>query len=350
MEGGASVGIDTNIYQIKMGKIKKGEKNSITDVAGVKIGHVTLDNGDVKTGVTAILPHGGNIFKEKVVAATYVINGFGKSVGLVQIDELGTIETPIVMTNTLSVGTCTTALVKHILKENEDIGTSTGTVNSVVCECNDGWLSDIRGLHVKEEHVFEALEKASDICEEGAVGAGTGMRCFGLKGGIGTSSRIVELDSKEYTLGVLVLSNFGSLEGLTVNGTNLGEKILDIESSEDKGSIITVIATDIPLNERQLKRLCKRVPAGLARTGSYYGNGSGDIVFAFTTANRVNHYKEKDIVHMKIIHEDRIDSIFKAVVEATEEAVISSMLHGKTTTGINGRTAKSLCEYMGLLE
>lgn len=342
------MGIDLKEHPINIGKMNRGKRNSITDVHGVKIGHVTLDDGKIKTGVTAILPHGGNLFKEKVVAAAHVINGFGKSIGLVQIEELGTIETPIVMTNTLSVGTCATALVRYMLEENEDIGTSTGTVNPVVCECNDGWLNDIRGLHVKEEHVFEAINNASEFCEEGAVGAGTGMRCFGLKGGIGTASRIVELDGKEYTVGILVLSNFGSLERLTVNGMKLGEKILDIENCEDKGSIITVLATDIPVNERQLKRLCKRVAAGLARTGSYYGNGSGDIVFGFTTANKVNHYSEKDIVNIRIIHENKIESIFRAVVEATEEAVLSSMLHGKTKVGMDGRKVKGISEYINL--
>ena len=182
---------------INLGKIQKGKRNLITDVPGVKVGHVTLNHGEVKTGVTAILPHGENIFKEKVMASSSVINGFGKSLGLVQIDELGTIETPIIMTNTLSVGTAATGLVKYMLKHNDDIGKTTGTVNSVVVECNDGFLNDIRGLHVKEEHVFEAIENAKEDFDEGAVGAGTGMSCFQLKGGIGSSSRVVELDGKE---------------------------------------------------------------------------------------------------------------------------------------------------------
>lgn len=181
---------------INLGRIKKGQKNLITDVPGVKVGHVTLNHGEIKTGVTAILPHGGNMFKEKVMASSSVINGFGKSLGLVQIDELGTIETPIIMTNTLSVGTAATGLVKYMLEQNDDIGKTTGTVNSVVVECNDGFLNDIRGLHVKEDHVFEAIENAKEDFEEGSVGAGTGMSCFQLKGGIGSSSRVVELDGK----------------------------------------------------------------------------------------------------------------------------------------------------------
>lgn len=342
------MGIDLNKYSINIGKMKKGARNAITDVKGVKVGHVTLKEGDARTGVTAILPHSGNLFKEKVVAATYVINGFGKSIGTVQIDELGTIETPIVLTNTLSVGTAATALVKYMLKQNEDIGTTTGTVNPVVCECNDGGLNHIRELFVKEEHVLAALEGASEDFEEGAVGAGTGMMCYGLKGGIGTASRIVELDGKEYTVGILVMSNFGSTDRLIVDGDKVGERIKEKWASEDKGSIIIILATDIPVNERQLKRLCKRVPAGLARTGSYYGNGSGDIVYAFTTANKVRHYEEKAIVETKTLHEDKINSLFIAVTECTEEAVLSSLLHAETTTGREGKVAHSLTEYMDI--
>ena len=342
------MGIDTSKYNINIGNMKKGARNAITDVKGVKVGHVTLKEGDARTGVTAILPHEGNIFKEKVVAATYVINGFGKSIGTVQIDELGTIETPIVLTNTLSVGTAATALVKYMLEQNEDIGDTTGTVNPAVCECNDGNLNCIRQLFVKEEHVFEALKNASEDFEEGDVGAGTGMMCYGLKGGIGTASRIVELDGEEYTIGVLVMSNFGATDRLIVDGDKLGQRIKDKWAEEDKGSIIIILATDIPVNERQLKRLCKRVPAGLARTGSYYGNGSGDVVYAFTTANKVKHYEEKAIVETKTLHEDKINSLFIAVTEGVEEAVLSSMLHADTVVGRNGRVAHSLTEYMDL--
>ena len=342
------MGIDTSKYNINIGTMKKGARNAITDVKGVKVGHVTLKEGDARTGVTAILPHEGNIFKEKVVAATHVINGFGKSIGTVQIDELGTIETPIILTNTLSVGTAATALVKYMLEQNEDIGDTTGTVNPVVCECNDGNLNCIRKLFIKEEHVFEALKNASEDFEEGDVGGGTGMMCYGLKGGIGTASRIVELDGEEYTIGVLVMSNFGATDRLIVDGDKLGKRIKDKWAEEDKGSIIIILATDIPVNERQLKRLCKRVPAGLARTGSYYGNGSGDVVYAFTTANKVRHYEEKAIVETKTLHEDKINSLFIAVTEGVEEAVISSLLHAETVTGRNGRVAHSLTEYMDL--
>ena len=336
--------------ELKIGKLSKGKNNLITDVKGVKVGHKTLDNGKIKTGVTAIIPHSDNIFKEKLICSSYVINGFGKSIGLVQIDELGTLETPIILTNTLSVGTCSTALVKHMLKENEDIGVTTGTVNPVVCECNDGYLNDIRGLHVKEEDVFKAIENAEVNFKEGNIGAGTGMSCYQLKGGIGSASRVLKLDDKEYTIGSLVLSNFGLKEDLLVDGIKVGEKIVEKESEElEKGSIIIILATDIPMNERQLKRIAKRVPIGLARTGSHIGNGSGDIVIAFSTANRIKHYEDRDIVSIKIINENIIDKVFRGVTECVEEAVISSLLHSEKTIGTSEHKRESLKKYIDYL-
>ena len=336
--------------KLKIGKLQKGKNNLITDVKGVKVGHKTLDNGNIKTGVTAIIPHSDNIFREKLICSSYVINGFGKSVGLVQINELGTLETPIILTNTLSVGTCSTALVKYMLKENDDIGVTTGTVNPVVCECNDGYLNDIRGLHVKEEDVFDAIENAEINFKEGDIGAGTGMSCYQLKGGIGSASRVLKLDDKEYTIGSLVLSNFGLKEDLLVDGIKVGEKILEKESEElEKGSIIIILATDIPMNERQLKRIAKRVPIGLARTGSHIGNGSGDIVIAFSTANRIKHYEDRDIVSIKIINENIIDKVFRGVIECVEEAVISSLLHSEKTIGTSEHKRESLKKYIDYL-
>lgn len=336
--------------KLKIGKLQKGKNNLITDVKGVKVGHKTLDNGNIKTGVTAIIPHSDNIFREKLICSSYVINGFGKSIGLVQINELGTLETPIILTNTLSVGTCSTALVKYMLKENDDIGVTTGTVNPVVCECNDGYLNDIRGLHVKEEDVFDAIENAEINFKEGDIGAGTGMSCYQLKGGIGSASRVLKLDDKEYTIGSLVLSNFGLKEDLLVDGIKVGEKILEKESEElEKGSIIIILATDIPMNERQLKRIAKRVPIGLARTGSHIGNGSGDIVIAFSTANRIKHYEDRDIVSIKIINENIIDKVFRGVIECVEEAVISSLLHSEKTIGTSEHKRESLKKYIDYL-
>jgi D-aminopeptidase len=336
--------------KLKIGKLQKGKNNLITDVKGVKVGHKTLNNGNIKTGVTAIIPHSDNIFREKLICSSYVINGFGKSVGLVQINELGTLETPIILTNTLSVGTCSTALVKYMLKENDDIGVTTGTVNPVVCECNDGYLNDIRGLHVKEEDVFDAIENAEINFKEGNIGAGTGMSCYQLKGGIGSASRVLKLDDKEYTIGSLVLSNFGLKEDLLVDGIKVGEKILEKEREElEKGSIIIILATDIPMNERQLKRIAKRVPIGLARTGSHIGNGSGDIVIAFSTANRIKHYEDRDIVSIKIINENIIDKVFRGVIECVEEAVISSLLHSEKTIGTSEHKRESLKKYIDYL-
>lgn len=330
-----------NLYE----KYKKGKKNLITDIEGVKVGHVTIKKDNINTGVTVIFPHEGNMFKDKVMAASYVLNGFGKSAGLLQIDELGTIETPIVMTNTLSVGTALNALVKYMLEQNEDIGTRTGTVNCLVTECNDGKLNDIRGLHISEEDVLKALDSASEFFEEGAVGSGTGMCCLGFKGGIGSASRIVEVDEKEYTIGALVMSNFGSSENLIIGGDHLGRRIGG-ETKKDTGSIIIIIGTDIPLSERQLKRIAKRSAISLGKTGSYMGNGSGDIAIAFTTANRIPHYSKKDIIEIKMFHDDSIDKIFEASTEAVEESIISSLYHSDTTVGFMGKEVKGLKEYL----
>ena len=334
---------------IRVGKLPCGPLDKISDVPGVTVGHCTLSDGEVQTGVTALLPHPGDIFHDKVMAASHVINGFGKTTGLVQIEELGTLETPILFTNTLSVGTVETALVKYMLDRNPDICETTGSVNPVVCECNDSGLNDIRGLHVTEENVWAALADCRADFAEGAVGAGRGMRCHGLKGGIGSASRVVELDGKPYTIGALVLSNHAVFDDLVVAGTPI-QTLLDasIPPHEDKGSIITVLATDIPLSERQLRRLCHRALVGLSRTGSFCGNGSGEIVIAFTTANRVPHDSKKAILPMGMVHDDAINPLFRAVAECVEESVLSSLLHAETVTGHHGRTVKSLRELLNL--
>ena len=332
---------------IRVGKLPCGPLDKISDVPGVTVGHCTLADGEVQTGVTALLPHQGDIFHDKVMAASHVINGFGKTTGLVQIDELGTLETPILFTNTLSVGTVETALVKYMLDKNPDICETTGSVNPVVCECNDSGLNDIRGLHVTEENARAALADCRADFAEGAVGAGRGMRCHGLKGGIGSASRVVELDGKQYTIGALVLSNHAVFDDLVVAGTPI-QSLLEahIPPHEDKGSIITVLATDIPLSERQLRRLCHRALVGLSRTGSFCGNGSGEIVIAFTTANRVPHYSEKAILPMGMVHDDAINPLFRAVAECVEESVLSSLLHAETVTGYHGRTVKCLSDLL----
>ena len=234
-----------------------------------------------------------------------------------------------------------------MLEKNPDICETTGSVNPVVCECNDCGLNDIRGLHVTEQHVFAALADCKADFAEGAVGAGRGMRCHGLKGGIGSASRVVELDGKPYTMGALVLSNHALFDDLIVAGTPIHTLLDDsIPPHEDKGSIITVLATDIPLSERQLRRLCRRALVGLSRTGSYCGNGSGEIVIAFTTANRVPHYSEKALLPMTLLHDDAINPLFRAVAECVEESVLSSLLHAETVTGNHGQTFHSLTELL----
>lgn len=317
-----------------------GKNNLITDVGGVKVGHVTLKNGDINTGVTAIIP-AADIFHNKLFAGAHVINGFGKSAGLIQINELGTLETPIMLTNTLSVGAVYDGLVKYMLDNNADIGDTTGTVNPVVMECNDGYLNDIRAMCVEPAHAKEAITNASELFEEGAVGAGTGMRCFGYKGGIGSASRVIRIEEKEYTLGCLVLTNFGRREDLRIYGKRVADAEAD-ERTGEQGSVIAVIATDMPLDGGQLERLSRRVNNGLARLGGQMANGSGEIVLSFSTANIVPHYPMKTVMDMHILHSDYIDLAFRAAGDAAEEAVISSMLHADETTGFRGRFAGSL--------
>lgn len=335
---------------IKVGDLEAGPLNLITDVSGVKVGHATICKGDVQTGVTAILPHDGNIFQEKLIAAAHVINGFGKSMGLIQINELGTIETPIILTNTLSIGTASNALIEYMLNSNPDIGNTTGTVNPVVGECNDGFLNDIRGLHVKKEHVWQAIDKASEKFSQGSVGAGTGMCAYELKGGIGSASRVLSINKRVYTVGMLVLANMGKTRDLIVAGQSIGLEIVKkqatVKDQVPDGSIIVVLATDIPLCERQLGRIARRALVGLSRTGSQIDSGSGEIVIAFSTANRINHYEKSAINNIPRLNEKRLNDVFRAVVQCTEEAVLNSMFMSTTTSGIRGHIAHSVTDYL----
>ncbi|HWQ51520.1 MAG TPA: P1 family peptidase [Terriglobales bacterium] len=345
------MGIDAKKYpQFDMSGLPRGRRNLITDVEGVAVGQVTLTEGTARTGVTAILPHGGNLFRDKVPAACHVINGFGKSAGLVQVEELGTIEAPLVITNTLSVGTCLTGLVRYMLAGNPEIGATTGTVNGVVMECNDGSLNEIRALHVKEEHVAEAIAAAGPEFEEGAVGAGTGMCCYDMKGGVGSASRVVRLDGKDYTVGALLVTNFGSTKDFTSAAGNIGRELakkLAGLNERDKGSVIIVLATDAPVSDRQLKRMCRRAQSGLARTGTITGNGSGDIAVGFSTARTIPHFEDKDILPpAPQLAEDAMELMFRAVIEAVQESVYSSLLHARTTTGYTGRVQRSLADLL----
>lgn len=339
---------------VKVGDLPTGEKNNICDVPGVKVGHYTLNNETHHTGLTAILPHDGNMFRKKVEGGSFAFNGFGKSVGLMQIDELGTIETPIILTNTLNVGGVSDGLVKYMLANNKEICTTCGTVNPVVMECNDGKLNNIREILFGEKEVLNVIASAKDDFTQGSVGAGTGMICNGLKGGIGSSSRRITINANDYTVGVLVNSNFGqsNSKALIFNGRPIGEDIYRINQSKneyDKGSIIVVVATDVPLDGRQLRRVAKRAALGIARTGSYAGNGSGDVFVSFSTANITNHFEENSTRQIEVLKDDYIEKVFKATVLATEEAILNSMLFSPTVKGYLGE-AKSINEYRELFE
>ncbi len=340
------------------GLLEPGTLNAITDVPGVKVGHVTLiegdsctasGNGPIRTGVTAILPHEGNAFREKVRGAFHVINGFGKATGMAQIRELGTIETPIVLTNTLSVGAAWDALCGYMLSRTPEIGVTAGTVNPVVAECNDGFLNDIRGRNVKAEHVVKALETAAGgPVEEGNVGAGTGMSCLGFKGGIGTSSRRLNGAISDRHLGVLVLSNFGGAEDLLIAGVPIGIRLAEMHKDPPvpTGSVIVVVATDAPLYARQLERVAKRCQGGLARVGSVFSNGSGDFAIGFSTRNRVAHVGGRPFEEIEepFVRDDSVEmaSLFRAAVEATEEAVLNSLFAAETMTGRDGHVRRGL--------
>lgn len=332
-------------FGIVCGILPTGEKNAITDVPGVRVGHHTIREGDLNTGVTAVLPHAGNLYRKKVLAASDVINGFGKSTGLVQIDELGTLETPILLTNTFGVGTCANALIREAIAANPDIGRQTATVNPVVCECNDGPLNDIQAMAVTEEHARLALANAHEgPIEQGNVGAGTGMTCFGFKGGIGTSSRRLELDGQTFHLGVLVLSNFGRAGDLVLpDGRQPSPRTA---REPEKGSVIIILATDVPLEHRQLKRVTRRCGAGLARLGAFWGHGSGDIAIGFTTATTIDHDEKSDLVSMRALNENRIDKLFRAATEATQEAVLNSMCAAEAMKGRAGNFRPSLADWL----
>lgn len=331
--------------ELKIGRVERGPRNSIGDVPGVRVGHCTVDNERHKTGVTVVLPCEDDIFRRKMVAACHVLNGFGKTAGLMQIGELGTLETPIALTNTLNVGLVHDAMVEYMCRRAEKNGYTIRSVNPVVCECNDASLNDIRHRAVGETEVFAAIESASSVFELGDVGAGKGMTCHDLKGGIGSSSRIVEVDGERFTIGVLVLTNHGSLRDLTISGENVGAYIERKihEDAPDEGSCIMIVGTDLPVTSRQLGRIIRRCSVGLARLGSYIGHGSGEVMVGFSTANRIP--AEGGCMNLRCIHESHMDDAFRAVAEATEEAVLRSMLEAGTVTGCSGKVRRSLSEF-----
>jgi len=332
-------------YGIEVGVLKPGKNNAITDVFGVKVGHTTLIKGDnIRTGVTAILPHSENIFQYKVPAAIYLGNGFGKLAGYSQVKELGNIETPIILTNTLSVPTASNALISYTLKQPEN--KNVGSVNSVVGETNDGYLNDIRGRHVKEIDVLNAIKNAkSGIVAEGNVGSGTGTICFGYKGGIGTSSRMIPEKFGGYTVGVLVQTNFGGV--FELNGVPIAKELDNYPRSytyDVDGSCMIVVMTDAPLSSRNLERLAKRAMMGLAKTGGIASNGSGDYVIAVSTAkeNRIPNRNKTKFLNKKELKNGAVTPLFLATIEATEEAILNSLFAANTLIGRDNHKIKSL--------
>lgn len=342
----------TSELGLKIGILPTGPLNAITDVPGVAVGHTTIIRGDnIRTGVTAILPHSGNLYREKIPGAIFVGNGFGKLTGSTQVEELGDIETPILLTSTTSVPRVADALITYMLAlpGNEDVL----SINPVVGETNDGYLSDIRGRHITPDDVFAAVKNAKGgPVEEGAVGAGTGTVAFGWKGGIGTSSRHLPANLGGYTVGILVQTNFGGV--LTIAGAPVGQELgqyylrnelQQAGTAKDKadGSCMIVVATDAPLDARNLKRLAARAILGLARTGSSASNGSGDYAIAFSTAPQVRiHANNKAPTRtIEVLTNDAMSPLFQAAIEATEEAIYNSMFKATTTTA-NGHTVEAL--------
>lgn len=342
---------------INIGKYPTGKYNSITDVAGVMVGHSTIikgkgklkvGKGPIRTGVTAILPMNRNIFHERIVGSGFILNGAGEVSGMTQLMEWGLIETPILLTNTLSVGACSKAVIKYMVKKYPGIGKEHDVIIPVVGECDDSWLNDIGGNHVKTSHVYNAIRSAkSGYIEEGNVGGGTGMVTCDFKGGIGTSSRKILVEDISYTLGVLVMSNFGSMDNLRIDGMPVGKKLTLKYTKEGKrinnyGSIIAVIGTDAPLSSLQLNKVCKRAALGIGRAGSYAAHESGEIVLGFSNANVVPRKSKKMIYRAKLLLEGAINPFYEAVIEATEEAIINSICMADSMHGHSDHFAPAL--------
>ena len=323
---------------MSIGSMPHGKRNLITDVPGVLVGHATVDAGDCHTGVTVILPPRRNPFTDKLTAAACVFNGFGKTQGLVQVEELGTLETPIALTNTLNVGKVHDALVGYMIDLCRQDGLSLTSVNPVVCECNDSRLSDIVRRPVGEKEVLSAIRSASADFAQGAVGAGRGTTCYGMKGGIGSASRLMEIDGKTFTIGVLVQSNYGA-------SGDFRAACLPPDLAEcDQGSIILIVATDLPLSARQLKRVLRRTSVGMARLGSYIGHGSGEIAVGFTTAPLTD--AGDSFRTQTVLREEKMNIPFRAVGECAEEAILQSMWHAGADTALDGAPIPCLRDFI----
>ena len=336
----------------QVGTLASGPLDAITDVAGVSLGHVTLSEGAVQTGVTVLLPATGDLFLDKLPAGLAVINGFGKSAGLMQVQELGQIESPIALVSTFGVGTASNALIRDAIARQPELARSLPTLNPLVFECNDGWLNDAQALALQESHVLQALQIAREAgagaCfAQGAVGAGRGMSCHGLKGGIGTASRQLDWQGRRYTLGALVLANQGRPEALTLDGCRIGpllqQRLASAEApGPERGSIIILLATDAPLDARQLQRVARRSAAGLARTGSDYGHGSGDVALAFSTAYRLPQEAHRPMPSPTLLHESALDLFFQAAAEATEQAIVHALWAAVSLSGRDGHHRHAL--------
>lgn len=336
---------DSFIDAPRVGTLNPGFRDSIADVGGVTVGHATLADGAVQTGVTVIRPHAGDVYREPLLAASAVLNGFGKTTGLLQLDELGMLESPIALTNTFAVGTVATAMIRHAVEADSAIGRTSPTLNPVVAECNDGWLNDLHAFAVNEMHYARAYDAATADFAQGAVGAGRGMSCFDLKGGIGSASRRT-IDDR-WIVGALVLANFGRLAQLTIAGIPIGRRLAadSRDAHADDGSIIVVLAVDAPLSHRQLRRLAFRAGAGIARTGANFAHGSGDIAIAFAPAEPIAR-RSRNATTRTTIGDDVLDPLFDAAAEATEQAIVHALFAAETVEGRNGHVRTSITERL----
>lgn len=336
-------------FGIAPGVMEPGARDLISDVPGVTVGHRTIDRGGIKSGVTVVMPCPDNMFLSKLTAACFVQNGFGKSCGLVQIRELGTLETPICLTGTMNVGLAADALTGYMIERCKADGYDLRSVNPVVGECNDSCISDITARPVREADVLAAIADAGADFSQGDTGAGKGTVCYGLKGGIGSASRVFDIGGETYTLGVLVQSNFGAAADLTVCGRSIGRTIAERGEAPsavlDRGSVMMIVATDLPADARQMERIIRRCAHGLARTGGYSGNGSGEVMIGFTTANRVPH-EGGAFLTRRTVRDGLLDGPFRACVEATEEAILNSMTAASPVRGRDGVLYRGLAEYL----
>jgi D-aminopeptidase len=341
---------------IHIGEFSPGPLNSITDVPGVRVGHSTViegsgrrkpGNGPVRTGVTVILPN-DDIYNRKLVSGSFTLSGAGEVSGLTQVMEWGVIETPIALTNTLSVGRVSDCVVKWMAQKYPEIMEQQEVIIPVVGECDDSFLNDAVGLHIKPQHVFTALDNAkNDLPLEGAVGAGTGMICCDFKAGVGTSSRILKLGDHPYTLGVLVVSNFGFMEHLRVDGFPIGRGLAAAQGKYSRrvnnyGSVIVVVGTDIPLTHMQVNRVCRRAALGLGRVGSYGAHSSGEIIIGFSTANEVARVAKQPQMEIRALRDTGLDPVYKAVIETTEEAILNSLTRAVTMEGVNNNRVPAM--------